>query len=600
MMHELSVLKDILRNLGKPLRRRFFHIWILMSCNALLDVVAIVTLGLFVGSVETPEVITHNAYFIGLQKILGFNITIEGRQQALVVSGLAMIITCMAKMAMRASNEYRMYRFSSTVDSHFGNLILKNILYQDYQSILNTQSMANVHSYVGWRTFFGTDYVRYILIMMEQGTILVFVVGLLLLKFPLMTIFIVSLFSVLTQFIFSRSRRLIDRSTKNYLDGNLQAAEHVGIAFSGLKEVKVNGLEQQIATLFREILGRHIDYRTMQIFSMRIPNFLLEFAGYLAFFVITFFICYSSSRDGQSITLAATFSVAMLRIMGVFNSLMSQLPTLRVALPYIEELNRRILNPAASQLAERSFQASRSPNKFFTRVIELDDVGYRYPSAETPTLSGITLSLRQGETVGVIGQSGSGKSTLVDVFSGLILPTTGTLRLDGEPIIEANQYNLLRSISYVSQMPFFFNGTLAQNIAFSLEDAEIDFDRVAWCCAQGCIDFLDPEQGVRMPIREHGTNFSGGQRQRIAIARGLYREKPIIIWDEPTTGMDIRTESTIIKHIEALKKDKTMFLITHRPPLMEICDRLIWVQAGKLKMEGPAADVIALFIESTP
>ncbi|WP_349502171.1 type I secretion system permease/ATPase [Corticimicrobacter sp.] len=224
--------------------------------------------------------------------------------------------------------------------------------------------------------------------------------------------------------------------------------------------------------------------------------------------------------------------------------------------------------------------------------IEFRNVTFTYPGAEQAALAGISFKLKAGEKVGVIGRIGSGKSTLEKLILGLYAPTSGAVLIDDVDVGQIDPIDLRRSIGYVSQDATLFYGSLKENLTLSAPfAASTDMLHVAGVA--GVDEFVSQHpQGYDMMIGERGDSLSGGQRQAVGIARALINDPPILLLDEPSSNMDNQSEANLKARLLDAGKDKTVFLVTHRTALLEMVDRLIVVDQGRIVADGPKQQVM--------
>ncbi|NRB00919.1 MAG: type I secretion system permease/ATPase [Rhodobacteraceae bacterium] len=228
-------------------------------------------------------------------------------------------------------------------------------------------------------------------------------------------------------------------------------------------------------------------------------------------------------------------------------------------------------------------------------ALQLDGVSVTYPGAQVPALEGITISIKAGERVALIGPVGSGKSSLVRVLGGLWPPTQGLALLDGLNVAQLAPAALRQQVQVVQQEAILFSGTLAENIAFGRNGAT-EAEVLAAARAAG-VDRIAAEHpdGFSMQIDERGRNLSGGQRQLVALARALIQRPRVLILDEPTSAMDMQSERILIERLQALADSTRMTLViaTHRMGLLDLTDRTILLSRGKVYLDGPKQDVLA-------
>lgn len=223
--------------------------------------------------------------------------------------------------------------------------------------------------------------------------------------------------------------------------------------------------------------------------------------------------------------------------------------------------------------------------------LRLQSVCFRYGPEMQEVLNGLTLEIRRGERVGLIGGTGSGKSTLIDLLMGLLVPTQGQLLVDGHDLHDPSRPELLSawraSIAHVPQSIYLADSSIAENIAFGVPRHQIDHERVRRAAAQAQISaFIEASDGgYDSFVGERGIRLSGGQRQRIGIARALYKQADLLVFDEATSALDSDTERAVMESVDGLSRDLTLVIIAHRLSTVANCDRVIELREGSVFQE---------------
>jgi len=228
----------------------------------------------------------------------------------------------------------------------------------------------------------------------------------------------------------------------------------------------------------------------------------------------------------------------------------------------------------------------------FLGDMEFREVVFRYPGQETKALDNVSFRIRAGERVGIIGRIGCGKSTIARMMIGVYEPTEGAIMIDGTDLRQVDPADMRRNTGSVPQDVYLFFGSVRDNIALGaphVDDAAIlNAARIA-----GVDEFVRHSPlGFDLPVGERGVTLSGGQRQAIAIARALVLDPPILIFDEPTSSMDNRSEELFKQRLKTVMEGKTLILITHRASLLSLVDRLIVVDNGKVVADGQKDKVL--------
>lgn len=228
----------------------------------------------------------------------------------------------------------------------------------------------------------------------------------------------------------------------------------------------------------------------------------------------------------------------------------------------------------------------------FDGDIELKNVTFSYPEQSTETLKNISLKIKSGEKVAIIGPIGSGKTTLGKLILGLYQPTRGMICIDGTDIRQIDPAELRRFIGAVPQDVILFSGTIRDNITLGTYDID-DINVLRAAEVTGVSDFAGKHpKGFDMEVGELGRGLSGGQRQSVAIARAVLHDPPVLVLDEPTSSMDNRTEGKIKNNFKEILQDKTMIVITHRGSMLELVDRVIVIDNGVIVADGARQTVL--------
>lgn len=247
--------------------------------------------------------------------------------------------------------------------------------------------------------------------------------------------------------------------------------------------------------------------------------------------------------------------------------------------------------------AEHELGTSFLPRPLLQGEVEFNNVSFTYPDAGRPTLDGVSFKVQAGERVGIIGRIGSGKTTIARLILGLYQPTEGTVLIDKVDHRQIDPIDVRRSMGYVSQDPVLFYGTLKQNLMmgapFATDEQMLEAAKIAG------VDYFAAQhpEGYDMVISERGESLSGGQRQSIAVARALLNNPSVLILDEPSSNMDNQSELALRQQLKPICEQRTVFLITHRMPLLELVDRLIVIDEGRIVADGPKEQVIAALRE---
>jgi len=250
------------------------------------------------------------------------------------------------------------------------------------------------------------------------------------------------------------------------------------------------------------------------------------------------------------------------------------------------------LNELMKREVERPQDTNFISRGRFNGAIDFREVSFSYPGQTAPSLRSISFSIKAGEKVAILGRIGSGKTTLEKLILGLYRPSEGAVLVDGIDLRQLDPAELRHQIGYVQQDIMLFYGTLRENITMGAPLA-VDADVVKAAETGGILSLVNQHpQGFDMLVGERGESLSGGQRQGVAIARAVISNPAILLLDEPTSSMDYSSEDDIKRRLIEFAKDKTVVLISHRTSLLDMVDRIIVMDGGKIVADGPKEQVI--------
>ena len=365
-------------------------------------------------------------------------------------------------------------------------------------------------------------------------------------------------------------------------------------ALAGIKIIKLLGCEHLEINRFSKASKTFNTTQAFHQVSNQIPSFIVEAILFGAMILFTLYLLMSSEykssqRLSEMLPLIGLYGFSAYRLKPAINSIYSGFINLKYGHAAIDSLYS-FMNLHSNVGLEK-----KCTNKLqFKHNIIFKDLSFKYSGSKKYNLKNINFEVPVGSILGLVGKTGSGKTTLIDVFIGLLRPTKGMIRVDGEKLESANLSQWRKNIGYVPQEIFLTDTSITENIAFGTLPNKINFDRVRECAKLAKIHhFIETElpQGYNTFVGERGGRLSGGQRQRVGIARALYHDPDIIIFDEATSALDDLTEKEVMQAINELSSKKTIIIIAHKLATLKKCDKIIIMENGKVKSEGKFNDL---------
>jgi len=578
----MSILKKILGLLTYSEKKNFYYLLILVLIMAFLDMLGIGFVFSFVSIVLDASHINKNEiinYIYNFSRNFGIN----SETQFVFFLGFSNFFFLILSISFRGLVNYLLIKFALLKEYSIGKRLVEGYLHQPYNWFLN-QNSSNLG--------------KNILSEVEKVIILVFLPFLNLIAQSVLSIviflfifFINSKLSILTILTLGGSYLIIFLSIKGFvkkigikrLEANDARYKILSIAFGSYKEVKIMGLENKFTNFFSKPAKIYAETQTLAKVIAQIPRYFLETIAFGGMLLLILILFYQGESILETIPLIALYLFAAYRLMPALQNIYASVVQIRFSKSALNLLYSSLNNLIINEKKKTQF-----PSITFKRDIILEDVSFKYSSSSKLTLKNINLKIKAFSRVGIVGYSGSGKSTLVDIITGLQNPTQGYLKVDETIISNDNKTKWQKKIGYVPQNIYLTDASVAENIAYGEKETEIDYKKIVNICK--IIDLNDfvinkLAKGYNTIVGERGARLSGGQIQRIGIARSLYFEPEIVIFDESTSALDYYSEDLIINNIIKLM-NKTIIIITHRLPTLTNCDIIFMMKNGKVVSKG--------------
>ncbi len=358
-------------------------------------------------------------------------------------------------------------------------------------------------------------------------------------------------------------------------------------SLAGLDAVKVNNAESERQYIWEQTIGTlsRLELRARMLSSLAMNSTMLlqQLAGVVVIVLGVYQIMAGNLSMGG---LIACYMLSS-RALGPLTQISGLLTRYQQAKVTLESVNQMMELPQERHEDERPLK-----RQSLQGAVEFRQVDFHYPDQQQAALQKISLVVRPGEKIGIIGRSGSGKSSLAKLIVGLYQADGGSLLVDGIDVRQLDVSDLRYNIGYVPQDIQLFSGTLRDNLVSGARYVEDELVLQASELA-GVHEFarLHPK-GYELQVGERGQNLSGGQRQNIALARALLLDPPILLLDEPTSAMDNSGEERLKQRLSAVIGTKTLLLVTHRASMLSLVDRLIIVDRGQIIADGPKGSVM--------
>ena len=347
----------------------------------------------------------------------------------------------------------------------------------------------------------------------------------------------------------------------------------------GIRDILLGNSQHVFEENFRRLDLRYRRAHARNLFMNGAPRFLIEAAGVIVLVLLALTLSLRPGGIVAAIPVLGALALGAQRLLPLLQQAYVGWSAFAGNAGMVEDVIALIRAPILSVPAA-GHQVRPTP---FETDIVFDKVSLSYPD-RTPALRGIELRIAKGERIGLVGTTGSGKSSLLDLLMALIEPSDGEIRIDGERLDDRMRPSWQAQIAHVPQSLYLADGSIASNIAFAEPEESIDPARVEEAARLAQLhEFIAAlPEGYETKVGERGIRLSGGQRQRIGIARALYKQAGVLIFDEATGALDRKTEKAIMAEVAALGREITMIVVAHRTSALTLCDRIVRLEGGRI------------------
>ena len=527
---------------------------------------------------------TFFSYFFVFGELAGKN---------LIYIGLLMtLIIFLIKNLALTYNLWQQTKFLRELTYEFTNRLFKYYLKNDYMFFLHNNSAylyrnltEVISSFVGFvkghmillseiTVFFGIAFVLFYVDFLTTTIILVSV-GVVSFLIYILTIGKISLLG----------------KQRNIFGAELNKHLHQGMASA--KDVKILDREDDLIHQVDKNIFKMTGIQQIIHFIAGLPRFSFEMLMVCTFSVVVFVMIGLKKDMADIIQYLGIFAVASFRIVPGASRILTAYQNLKYIQPSTEILIKEFNSKNNSYVKKNYHSKNSNVSLKFQKEINLTNLSFSYPTRKEFSLSQLSMTIKKGDFIGIIGETGSGKSTLVNLLIGLLKPSEGKVEVD-EMNIHSNLLAWYKKIGYVPQSVYLVDDTIRKNIAFGLREDNIDSDLITQAVELASLNkFINNlSNGLETIVGEKGIRLSGGQQQRIGIARALYRDPEILILDEATSSLDQLTEKKIMESIQFLKRKKTLIIATHRLFTVKNCDKIFFIDKGKITKQGSLEKIL--------
>lgn len=581
----ISLLLRLWRHFSRRRQYQFAFLMGLMLLSAFAEVASIGAVLPFLGVLVAPEKVFANPLLKNF--IDSFGIT--SSDQLLLALTILFSAVALAAGAIRLSLLWVSTRIAYSTGADLSIDLYKRTLYQPYQIHIARNSSEVISGITNKVNEVSYGILLAVLTMISSTILLIAIMSAV---FAINTQIAViagvgfgASYGMITFFF----RRRLRSNSRVIAEKQTQVVKALQEGLGGVRDVLLDGSQPIYCELYRQADQPLRAAIGSNQFISQCPRYFMESLGMLLIAVLAYSLSKQAGGVASAMPVLGALALgaqrllpALQQIYGAWANIMGSYESLVDTVHLLEQ-----------PLPEGADQAAPAPLSF-ERDISFCDVRFQYGADMPLVIDRLNLKIAKGTRVGFVGATGSGKSTALDILMGLLVPTQGSLKVDGQLIDQNNVRAWQQTIAHVPQNIFLSDTTVAENIAFGVRKADIDMGRVRLAAQRAHIaEFIESKpDGYQSSLGERGTRLSGGQRQRIAIARAFYKGADVLIFDEATSALDNATEQSVMSTIAELHSDFTVLIIAHRLTTVRHCDQIVELQKGRVVACGTYAQLM--------
>lgn len=563
-------------------KTRGLVLFFLMLIGALLEVVGISAIPAFVAVVADPDTIMK--YDFVASKLHNFGITTS--DQLLIWGAVALIAIYLIKNIYLALLFYFKAKFVNNRQVSISTRLFKAYMEAPYTFHLQ-RNTAELLRNISTEVKLTIEVLLNSLQLIMQTLMITAIFILLIVVEPVISIVTLGLLGFASVLFLQMVKKKIKKYGLEQQGHRRNMIQAINQGLGGLKDARILSREPYFLRKFSYSATRSAIADRYTSVANQLPKPFIETVAVIGMLLIAMLLVLQGRAVQTVIPVLTLFAVSVVRLMPAFRDIVANYTKIRFNIfavdPVYDDLNE--LKNIRSEIHMNGDGVIKPLS--FKNSIKIENLHYKYPNSEAQALKGINLEIPKGNAIAFVGASGAGKTTIVDCLLGLLPPTKGVIKVDGQDIRTKLSY-WQANIGYIPQFIYLSDDTIKNNIAFGLEENEIDEEKLNNAAKAAQLDRLirNLPDGFNSIIGERGIMLSGGQRQRIGIARALYHNPEVLVMDEATSALDNVTEKHIIQALEKLRGDRTMIMIAHRLSTVRNCDQLYFMKDGKIEASG--------------
>lgn len=583
----LDIIKKLNFFLTGKQKPAFFSLILLMAISAFLEIIGIGMIPIFVSVVLDFDLLNNYLTKLNISP-LNFIIKINQEDLLIYMSIFVLLLFLFKNLFLMFVHYFQNY-FAYKLVTENSSKIYRRYLFSDFSFHASRNSAALIKN-ITTEVNLSVTFLSSILYLLRELIIFTLICYLLLINSPLSFSFISIIFLFVLILFYQLLKKKVSKSGKKYYEARDKLIFTIQQSLGFIKEITLLNKRDMFKDYFKKNLYITEYQNVFLSIINKVPRLTFEFLAVLICLLIVNFF-FKNSRN-ELLPILTLYGISLIRLIPSYAQISSSIMSIRFYKSSFDLICDELRLNESKQINEGNKINKSSLIYELDKKINISNLSFSYDEKKK-VLKNVNFSFNTGQAIGIVGSSGSGKTTLGDLIMGLYTPEKGSITLDGLDIKEyPSQWREM--LGYVPQEVFILDGSIKTNIAVEYDEKKIDMDRLNKAVKfSNCEEYINElPNKIDTEVGERGIRLSGGQRQRIGIARALYNDPQIILFDEATSSLDTKNEEEIIKSIIGLKKDKTLICISHKLSNLKNMDKIISLKNGSIDKVGNAEEML--------
>tara|TARA_Y100000996_G_scaffold382832_1_gene338352 strand:- start:6358 stop:8154 length:1797 start_codon:yes stop_codon:yes gene_type:complete len=583
-----KLIKNLFKLLSPNQRKRFYALQFLVIIMSVVEILGVASIIPFMALVGDMSQLEQNTFIAEIYRQSG----VASESQFVFWVGLCVLGLLFISMIISIFTIWGLSMFANKIGTEIADRLYTYYLKQGWLFHASGSS-AQLTKKIATETMRVTGAVLVPLMQMNSKVILSLLMSISIFLYdPKVALIGLSIFAISYFFLFRGVRKRLNKNGIAISEVNEERFRLMNEGFGGIKDLLLMGRDNDFINRFNKS-GKTLAYSQGTNAALaQAPRYFVELLAFGSMIILILYLIASHNGNlGMILPILSVYAIGIIKLLPAFQQIYSSMAIIKANIPAFESIQQDLYDSLHKESKSQKLEENSLNPK---QNISLENITFTYPKKEEPALNKLDMLIPANSVIGIVGPSGSGKSTLIDILLCLIEPQEGHLKIDGEIINDQNRRSWQNTIGFVAQTIFLSEGTVAENVAFGIPEGQIDLDQVKKVLKLAHLsDFISSlDKDIHTKVGERGVQLSGGQRQRIGIARALYHKAEVLVFDEATSSLDGITEKMIMEAIHNFSGKKSIILIAHRLKTVKKCDRIFFIDNGKVVDQGTYQELI--------